>query len=523
MSGRLRASPHFYNTMDEVERVVSLLEKAAAALKKLGYSANTLEQSELDEAAALVSPLRLFDGAAAGVGDELALDAALGVVVVAGMVAAGVAHGDEAVEGVVLVPHGAAVRAASPHDAAEVVAELANGGRGGRILGARRGFSACGVDEAVGVDGVLQAPARVVAPVAPAAGVVADRGESALRVVAQVFGLLEARAAPAAFERPSFGVVAEGVEHAEVEGRARRDVEQLGVFLLALDLGVRPAQRVFEIVADVLVELLVLLVGDVRLAAHPQGVGLVDGLVLVGDDLLLLLVVFAVGSLLGGLSTSTGTLLAARALQGLGGALLVPSSLAIIGASFPDEERGSVVRAIVVLRDGIELAPIYYVAYGEEVLAAMGYDTFYSRIGIGQSSHFDLFGAFPVALRDLGDAAISIYRTLWLLISGSQVKLSQMSGFIGIYTITANAASQGLISLLNWVGLLSVNLGIVNLLPIPVLDGGQLVFLLYEGVRGKPPSMAARMRLTQIGFFIILLITDILGLTKIFPFTRSVR
>ena len=134
------------------------------------------------------------------------------------MVAAGIAHGDEAVEGVVFVPYGAAVEAASPHDAAEVVAELANGGRGGRILGARRGFSACGVDEAVGVDGVLQAPARVVAPVAPAAGVVADRGESALCVVAQGLGLLETRAASAAFERPSFGVVEEGVEHAECAG-----------------------------------------------------------------------------------------------------------------------------------------------------------------------------------------------------------------------------------------------------------------------------------------------------------------
>src|SRR5690606_24497850 len=173
---------------------------------------------ELDEAASLVAPLRLFDGAAAGVGDALALDAALRAVVVAGMVAAGIAHGDEAVEGVVLVPHGAAVRAASPHDAAEIVAELANGGRGWRVLGAGRSFSACGVDEAVGVDGVLQAPARVVVPVAPAAGVVADRSELSLRVVTQGFGLLEARAAPAAFERSSFGVVAEGVEHAEGTG-----------------------------------------------------------------------------------------------------------------------------------------------------------------------------------------------------------------------------------------------------------------------------------------------------------------
>ena len=58
----------------------------------------------------------------------------------------------EAVDGVVLVQHGSAVGAASPDDAAEIVAELANGGRGCRVLSAGRGFSLCGVDQAVGVE-----------------------------------------------------------------------------------------------------------------------------------------------------------------------------------------------------------------------------------------------------------------------------------------------------------------------------------------------------------------------------------
>jgi hypothetical protein len=51
----------------------------------------------------------------------------------------------------------------------------------------------------------------------------------------------------------------------EVERRARRDVEQLRVFLLALDAGMDVRQRIFEIMRDVLVELVVLLVGDLRL------------------------------------------------------------------------------------------------------------------------------------------------------------------------------------------------------------------------------------------------------------------
>ena len=81
-----------------------------------------------------------------------------------------------------------------------------------------------------------------------------------------------------------------------------------------------------------------------------------------------------------------------------------------------------------------------------------------------------------------------------------------IGGPIEIGRISGQVAEAGLESFLNFLALFSVNLAVLNLLPIPVLDGGQLVFLLYEGVRGKPPSMAARMRLTQIGFFIILLI-----------------
>jgi regulator of sigma E protease len=52
--------------------------------------------------------------------------------------------------------------------------------------------------------------------------------------------------------------------------------------------------------------------------------------------------------------------------------------------------------------------------------------------------------------------------------------------------------------------LLSVNLAVLNLLPIPVLDGGHLVFLLVEAVRGRPVSIEQRIRWTKVGFVMIL-------------------
>ena len=60
--------------------------------------------------------------------------------------------------------------------------------------------------------------------------------------------------------------------------------------------------------------------------------------------------------------------------------------------------------------------------------------------------------------------------------------------------------------MLQWMALLSVNLAVLNLLPIPVLDGGHLVFLTVEAVRGRPLSLRQRMRLSQVGFVILVAI-----------------
>ena len=81
-----------------------------------------------------------------------------------------------------------------------------------------------------------------------------------------------------------------------------------------------------------------------------------------------------------------------------------------------------------------------------------------------------------------------------------------VGGPIEIGRISGQVARAGFEQFLNFMALFSVNLAVLNLLPIPVLDGGQLVFLLVEGVRGRPLSIEQRMRLTQVGFVMILLI-----------------
>lgn len=81
-----------------------------------------------------------------------------------------------------------------------------------------------------------------------------------------------------------------------------------------------------------------------------------------------------------------------------------------------------------------------------------------------------------------------------------------LGGPILIGQLSGEVARAGLESLLSFMGLLSVNLAILNLLPIPVLDGGHLVFLAIEAVRGRALSVQQRIRLTQVGFVMILAI-----------------
>ena len=158
---------------------------------------------------------------------------------------------------------------------------------------------------------------------------------------------------------------------------------------------------------------------------------------------------------------------------------------------------------IIVERDGEQLA-FNYIAYNEDTLSAMGQSSFVSRVGITGSSKFSFFGSFKAAVESLYSSTISIYATLGLLFTSDQVGVGDLSGFVGIYSITSQAAKDGLRSLLSWVGLLSVNLGVVNLLPIPALDGGRLVFIVYEAITKRKPNQKIENLLHTIVLFLLL-------------------
>ena len=95
-------------------------------------------------------------------------------------------------------------------------------------------------------------------------------------------------------------------------------------------------------------------------------------------------------------------------------------------------------------------------------------------------------------------------------VSGGE-SFKNLGGPLFIASVAGQVADQGWRVLLGFMAILSINLTILNLLPIPVLDGGQLLFILIEKLKGTPLSLAQRLRVQQVGvaflFLVILLVT----------------
>lgn len=108
------------------------------------------------------------------------------------------------------------------------------------------------------------------------------------------------------------------------------------------------------------------------------------------------------------------------------------------------------------------------------------------------------------AIYDTGKYSLVILVGLYKMVTG-QIP-AEIGGPILIAQMASQQAREGLGSFFFFVAILSVNLGVLNLLPIPVLDGGHLLFFLLEWVRGKPVKLKHRERAQQVGIFVLVLI-----------------
>jgi regulator of sigma E protease len=161
-----------------------------------------------------------------------------------------------------------------------------------------------------------------------------------------------------------------------------------------------------------------------------------------------------------------------------------------------------------VLRDGVEHTLGIRPAKVESAQGAIG------KIGAAVRVPEDLLNAMQVTYRlgffpGLGAAVAKTwdYSTMTLKMIGRMIigkaSVDNLSGPISIAQYAGQSASMGLVQFLKFLAIVSISLGVLNLLPIPVLDGGHLLFYAMEAVRGKPIPEGAQLVFQNIGIVIL--------------------
>ena len=120
-----------------------------------------------------------------------------------------------------------------------------------------------------------------------------------------------------------------------------------------------------------------------------------------------------------------------------------------------------------------------------------------------ESISYTLPKGVDFAYRQTLHASQYILESLKRLVSGI-IPMEDLGGVIGIVDTTSKVSQMGLVALLMFTALISVNLGVLNLLPIPALDGGHVMFHLYELIAKRPASDSVMIKLTLFGWAILL-------------------
>ena len=120
-----------------------------------------------------------------------------------------------------------------------------------------------------------------------------------------------------------------------------------------------------------------------------------------------------------------------------------------------------------------------------------------------QEREHGFFKSIGYAFTKFKSLVRQLFITFKLLFTG-KVGVKDLSGPVGIYSAVDQSKSNGFSSLLYLLALLSLNVGVVNLIPFPAFDGGRILFLIIEKIKGKPVKAETENLIHTIGFFILL-------------------
>ena len=135
---------------------------------------------------------------------------------------------------------------------------------------------------------------------------------------------------------------------------------------------------------------------------------------------------------------------------------------------------------------------------------------------------FKVYGSTPTAgqilpetIKTMGANIKTVYRTLFDMISG-KLPVDYVSGPIGMANVISQAAQVSFLSILNLTALISVNLAVMNLLPLPALDGGRGAFILFELITRKKVPAQVEGTIHAVGMVILLALIALIAFKDIF-------
>ena len=138
--------------------------------------------------------------------------------------------------------------------------------------------------------------------------------------------------------------------------------------------------------------------------------------------------------------------------------------------------------------------------------------------GIEQTTERGLWASIKYAFQRFWSLISTMWITVINLFTG-QISLSSLSGPVGIYHVVGQSLSMGLQQIVYLVAFLSINVGLINILPIPAFDGGRILFLIIEKIKGSPINAKFENACHMVFFFLIILLMIYITVFDIIRFT----
>jgi regulator of sigma E protease len=152
-------------------------------------------------------------------------------------------------------------------------------------------------------------------------------------------------------------------------------------------------------------------------------------------------------------------------------------------------------------------------ARGNQKMSAHVTPTAEGRIGISLSGayqgpvihkQYSLFESLPIGVGELKTTSVLILSNLYQIVTGKASLSKSVGGPVKIAQMAKRSAEDGILEFFSFISILSISLALLNILPFPALDGGHLVFLVYEAVFRREVPAKIKIALQQAGFILLL-------------------